>query len=191
MSDFWLYFNMGFKYVLNINEYNHMLFLIVLTVPYIFKDWKKVLLLISLFAIGNILTLLISVYGIVTIQESAVELLIPITVLAIALYNIFTSGKSYKKGNINFIAFTVLFFGIIHGLGFSNYFKLHVNENNSDRLLPLLEFVLGIETAHIVVAFILLILSFIVQHFLRFSKRDWTLVISAFVAGIVLPVIVK
>lgn len=58
------------------------------------------------------------------------------------------------------------------------------------KLLPMSEFALGIEIAQIVVVIVVLILSYIVQTFFRFSKRDWALVMSAFIIGVVIPMIV-
>ncbi|UUC46589.1 HupE/UreJ family protein [Flavobacterium cerinum] len=190
MSEFWIYFNIGLRHVLDINAYDHVLFLIALVVPYAFKDWKRVLLLVTLFTGGHTLSLLLSVYGIVYIKANLVEFLIPITILVTALFHLFTAGKSSKNESVSFVAFVTLFFGIIHGLGFSNYFKTILPGGASEKLLPLLEFALGIEAAQIIVVLIVLILSYIIQTFFRFSKRDWTLVMSAFVIGVVLPMII-
>lgn len=190
MPDFWLYFNLGLHHVLDINGYDHVLFIIALTVPYAFKDWKNVLVLVTLFTVGHTLTLILSVYEIITIKANLIEFLIPITILVTAIYNIFKSGKTAKNDNINFLAFTTLFFGIIHGLGFSNYFKLIVDKNSNEKFLPLMEFALGIETAQIIVVLIVLIISWAVQNFFRFSKRDWILVTCSFIAGVVVPMII-
>ena len=191
MSEFLLYFKIGLNHVLDINGYDHLLFLMALTVPYAFKDWKRVLLLVTLFTVGHTLALVLSVYEIVLIKVSLVEFLIPITIVVTAAFHLFTAGKSGKKESITFISFVTLFFGVIHGLGFSNYFKSILPGSASDKLLPLLEFALGIEAAQIVVVIIVLLLSYIVQNFFRFSKRDWTLVMSSFVIGVVLPMIIK
>ena len=191
MSEFWIYFNIGLKHVLDINAYDHVLFLLALTVPYDFKDWKKILLLVSLFTLGHTLALLLSVFEIIFIKGNVVELLIPITILITALFNIITSGKSSKKESLTFVAFVTIFFGIIHGLGFSNYFKSILAGNATDKLLPLLEFALGIETAQIIVVLVALLLSFVVQTLFRFSKRDWTLTMSAFIIGVVIPMIIQ
>jgi hypothetical protein len=191
MSEFLLYFKIGLNHVLDINGYDHVLFLIALTVPYAFKDWKRVLLLVTLFTVGHTLALILSVYEIVIIKASLVEFLIPITILVTAAFHLFTAGKSGKNESITFVSFVTLFFGVIHGLGFSNYFKTILPGSASDKLLPLLEFALGIEAAQIIVVIIVLLLSYIVQTFFRFSKRDWTLVMSAFVIGVVLPMIIK
>ena len=191
MSEFWLYFEIGLKHVLDWNGYDHILFLIALTVPYAFKDWKRVLILVSLFTLGHTLALLLSVYGVVVIKANLVEFLIPITILIVALFDLFTAGKSEKKESITFVAFITTFFGIIHGLGFSNYFKTILPGNSSEKLLPLLEFALGIEAAQLIVVFIVLLLSYVTQTAFRFSKRDWTLVMSSFVIGVVLPMIIN
>jgi len=191
MPDFWLYFRIGLTHVLDIHAYDHVLFLTALTAPYTFKDWKNLLLLVTLFTIGHTTALILSVYGVVTINSTIVEFLIPITILATALYNLFTaSKKTVKSSNINFIAFTTLFFGIIHGLGFSNYFKIVVAGAES-KLLPLLEFALGIEGAQLTVVLSVLILSYVVINVLKQSKREWLLVTSAFVAGVVVPMIIN
>lgn len=191
MSEFWIYFQIGLKHVLDIHAYDHVLFLIALAIPFSFKDWKRVVLLVTLFTIGHSMALMLSVFEIVTIKVNVVELLIPITILTTALFNLFTAGKSSKKERINLVFFITLFFGIIHGLGFSNYFKSILGGTASSKVLPLSEFALGIEAAQVVVVFVVLVLSYIVQTVFRFSKRDWTLVMSAFVIGIVIPMIVE
>ncbi|MFC4817964.1 MULTISPECIES: HupE/UreJ family protein [unclassified Flavobacterium] len=190
MQEFWLYFEMGLRHVLDINAYDHVLFLIGLTVPYSFNEWKKLFVLVSLFTIGHSVALVLSVFNILYIRENIVEFVIPITILIVALYNLFTAGKNNKTENISLIAIVTLFFGIIHGLGFSNYFKAILPGDTTDKLLPLGEFALGIEAAQIIVVFIVLILSYIVQTVFRFNKRDWTLVMSAFILGVVVPMII-
>ncbi|MDW8851509.1 HupE/UreJ family protein [Flavobacterium sp. MMLR14_040] len=191
MSEFWIYFQIGLKHVLDIHAYDHVLFLIALTVPYTFKDWKRILLLVTVFTVGHTLALVLSVFGIIAVKVSLVEFLIPITILITAFYHLFTAGKATKNDGLNLIFFVTLFFGIIHGLGFSNYFKTILGGSATSKLLPLGEFALGIEAAQLVVVFVVLLLSYIVQTVFRFSKRDWALVMSAFIIGVVIPMIVE
>jgi hypothetical protein len=191
MSDFWIYFQIGLKHVLNIYAYDHVLFLVALAVLFIFKDWQRIVLLVTLFTVGHTMALLLSVYEIVAIKVNVVEFLIPITIFITALFSLFTAGKSSKKESLNLVFFITLFFGIIHGLGFSNYFKTILGGSANSKLIPLSEFALGIEAAQIIVVFVVLVLSYIVQTVFRFSKRDWTLVMSAFIIGVVLPMILE
>lgn len=191
MSEFMIYLEIGLRHVLDINAYDHILFLVALTVPYAFKDWKKVLILVSVFTLGHTLALFLSVFEIVTIKASLVEFLIPITILCTAVYNLFTSGKSAKKDSISVTGFITLFFGIIHGLGFSNYFKSILGGSAGDKMFPLLEFALGIEIAQIIVVLVVLVLSFIVQNFFRNSKRDWIIIVSSIIIGVIIPMLIE
>lgn len=191
MSDFWIYFEVGMRHVLNLFSYDHVMFLIALSVPYVFKDWKKVLLLVSLFTVGHTLAMLLSVYEIIVVKVDIIEFLIPITILITAFFHLFTAGKSSKNESISVIGVITLFFGIIHGLGFATYFKSIIGGASGSKLLPLLEFATGIEVAQVIVVLVSLIAAYCVQTLFRFSKRDWTLVMSSFVIGVVLPMIIE
>jgi len=191
MSDFWIYFTIGLKHMWNILAYNDVLFLLALTVPYEFKSWKRILILVSLFTAGHTLALMLSVFNVISIKVNIVAFIIPIIILITALYNILSSGKSSKKDNITFIAIVASLFGIIHGLGFANYFNTLLPGKPTDKLLPLFESSLGFFVSQIIVVLLALLLAYVVQTLLKLSKRDWILIISAFVAGVVIPMIIR
>ena len=187
MDSFLFYFKEGLFHVLDWKAYDHILFLIVLTVPYLISNWKKLFTLVTIFTIGHTLTLAMSAYGIIRVNSSLVEVLIPVTILITALYNIFTAGKKNRNLKLGIHLFAALFFGLIHGLGFSTYFKMMTASSDS-KLLPLLEYTLGIESAQIIIVLVVLIVSFIGQSIFRFSLRDWVMVISSIVIGVAIPV---
>jgi hypothetical protein len=136
------------------------------------------------------LSLLLAVYGILRIGASLVEFLIPVTIVITALFNLFTAGAAPKNERLGLIFFVTLFFGLLHGLGFSTYFRqMVVSEEN--KLLPLGEFALGIEAAQLLTVLGVLILSFVFQSVFRFTKRDWVMVVSAMVLGMAIPMLVK
>ncbi|MEW4923386.1 HupE/UreJ family protein [Algibacter sp. 2305UL17-15] len=190
LDDFLFNVELGAKHVLDINAYDHILFLMVLTIPYIFRDWKRVLLLVSVFTVGHSLSLGLAAYNIVTVSGVLVEFLIPITILVVAIFNVFTAGKGAKKERIGILFFTTLFFGLIHGLGFAREFKMLLGDSKQ-KLVLLLEFALGIEIAQIIIVFIVLFLGYLVQTIFRFSKRDWVMVISSIVIGLVIPMLLN
>ena len=191
MSEFWVYFQIGLHHVLDIQAYDHVLFMMALVLPFTFKDWKRLLFSVTLFTLGHTTALLLSVYEILVIKATIVELLIPITILSTAVFNLFTIGKTNRKENLNLIFLITLFFGIIHGLGFSNYFKTLLGGSSNSKLIPLLEFALGIEGAQITVVLAMLIVAYGVQSLFKFSRRDWILVGSAFIIGVVVPMIIE
>ena len=190
LDEFWFNVQYGINHVLDINGYDHVLFLMVLSVPYLFKDWKRVLLLVTMFTLGHSLSLVLAAYDVVSINGELVEFLIPLTILIVAVYNVFTAGKSEKSTKLSVLFFSTLFFGIIHGLGFAGEFKMFIGKTES-KLLPLLEFALGIEIAQIIIVFMVLFIGFLGQTVFRFSKRDWMMVLSAIVIGLVIPMLIN
>jgi hypothetical protein len=186
MSDFWLFLKLGLHHVLDWQAYDHILFLIVLVAAFNFSNWKRIFVLVSLFTVGHTLSLLLASYDVVSVSSTWIEFLIPITILVAALYNVFSSRKRRHSEALGLFYIITVFFGLIHGFGFASYFKI-INDDAS--ILPLLEFALGIEFAQIIVVFIVLIVSFIFQRIFRFNKRDWVLVISSIVFGLVIPML--
>ena len=186
LQNFWFNVQYGINHVLDINGYDHLLFLMVLAVPYAFKDWKRVLLLVSMFTLGHTLSLVLAAYGIVSVSGKLVELLIPVTILTTAIYNVFTASKKDKSNKISLLFFATLFFGLVHGLGFAREFKMFAGQSEN-KLELLIEFALGIEIAQIIIVFVVLFIGFLCQTIFRFSRRDWVMVLSAIVIGLVIP----
>ncbi|GAA4895391.1 HupE/UreJ family protein [Flaviramulus aquimarinus] len=180
----------GINHVLDINAYDHVLFLIVLTVPYVFKNWKRVLLLVSVFTLGHTLSLILAAYNVVSVNATLVEFLIPITIIIVALFNVFTSGKGAQREKIGVLFLSTLFFGLVHGLGFAREFKMLLGDTDN-KLILLLEFALGIELAQVIIVFIVLFFGYVVQTIFRFTKRDWIMVVSSIVVGLVIPMILN
>lgn len=188
MSDFWLYFKLGLEHVLDWNAYDHILFLIVLVAAYSFFSWKRVLWLVTIFFLGHTVALFLSVYDVVRVDSSWIELMIALTILVTALYNLFTAKIKERQRKADLLYFSTAFFGLIHGLGFSTFFKM-VTGNRDSKFLPLIEFALGIEAALILVAFIVLLLAFIFQNLFGVNRRDWIIVLSSIVIGVLIPIL--
>ncbi|APG60648.1 HupE/UreJ family protein [Christiangramia salexigens] len=188
MSQFWLYFQLGLEHVLDWQAYDHILFLVVLVASYTFISWKKVLWLVTLFTLGHTMALFLSVYEIVKVDVDYVEFLIPLTILVTAIFDIATAGKKLRNTNFSLLYFTTIFFGLIHGLGFSSYFKM-IATGTDNKFWPLVEFALGIELAQVIVVLVVMILAFIFQNVINVSKRDWVLVTSSIVIGIIIPIL--
>jgi hypothetical protein len=180
----------GMYHLLNVNAYDHILFLIVLTIPYMFKDWKRVLFLVTIFVLGHSVSLAFATYGVISVSNKWIEFLIPVTILIIALFNVFTAGKKTQNEKVGMLFFITLFYGLIHGLGFINVFEAAISKSEN-KLISLLEISLGIEIGQLIVVFIILFLGFLSQTLFRFSKRDWVMVISAIVVGLLIPMLIK
>jgi hypothetical protein len=161
-------FQDGVYHILNIKSYDHILFLIVLTIPYLFKDWKRVFTLISIFTVGHCISIALTTYDIINVSIKLIDLLIPVAILIIALFKVLTAGKKSHGPTIGLVFFTTLFFGLVHGLGFLSTFERLIS-SSENKLLALLEIGLGIEVGQLFVAFIVIFLSFLCHTIFRVS----------------------
>ena len=188
MEEFWFYIQLGLHHVLDVNAYDHILFLSALALPFAFKSWKNVLLLATVFTITHCLALVVSVYEIMHIDASWIEFLIPVTILCTAIYNLI--DKKVQKGTktIWFHALATGFFGLIHGFGFSNYFKMMIMGTN-EKLGPLFGFAAGIEISQVVIVLLVLVLAYIVQTMFHVKQSLFVFVGSILIMLITLPLL--
>lgn len=183
MENFGLYFNLGFEHIADIKGYDHILFLVSLCGIYLFKNWKKVLVLVTAFTIGHSITLALASLKIIIVNSALIELLIPITILITAISNILTKKTDFSSSLHKLKYIVALFFGLIHGLGFSNYLRslLGVEENITG---PLFAFNLGLEAGQIAIVILILTLAYIFINVLKTPRREWNLVLSGAALGI-------
>lgn len=173
MISVWL--QLGFEHILDLNGYDHILYLVTLCAIYSIKDWKKVIYLATAFTIGHSITLALNTFDVVTIPSDLIETLIPITIILTALYNLFVSSKPQSNNIVGYIL--ALSFGLIHGMGISNFLKALMSPGDS-LVLSLLGFNIGVELAQIVVVIISLILSYIALDKIKISRSNWIKIIS-------------
>lgn len=184
---FGTYFQLGFEHILDMDGYDHILFVIALCAVYSLSQWKQLLILVTAFTIGHCLTLLLSGLKIVNISPDLIEFLIPLTILLTAVFNIIAGKPTESKVRWNYLL--ALFFGLIHGLGFSNYFRALIGkeENIIGMLLP---FNLGVELGQIVIVGFTLVLGFFMTKVFKLSQRDWNLIVSGAAAGIAITLMI-
>jgi len=181
MQDFSLYFELGWQHILDWKGYDHILFVTVLCGIYTLVDWKKVLVLVTAFTIGHSITLALSVLKIITVKTDLIEFLIPVTIVITALANIL-SKKSKPKG-VTFKYILALFFGLIHGMGFSNYLNSLLGKS-TNIIAELFAFNIGLEFGQVIIVIGVLLLSFILINIVKIKKWDWTFFLSSAIFGI-------
>jgi hydrogenase/urease accessory protein HupE len=182
MSQFKTYFGLGLDHILDIQGYDHILFIVALCAIYNYNDWKRLLILVTAFTVGHSITLALATLNLIRVNAPLVEFLIPLTIFITASANILRkSGARNVKLNLNY--YFALFFGLIHGLGFSNYLRSLLGKGQN-LLVPLLSFNIGIEVGQILIVTGLMIISLIHLGIFNVSQRDWRLVVSAAVGGI-------
>ena len=190
MSTFQLYFQLGVTHITDIQGYDHILFLLTLCAVYSIKQWKNVLVLITAFTIGHCTTLVLATLNVMNISSAVIEFLIPVTILITAITNIIQKND-YVTPKLHSIKYlTALFFGLIHGLGFSNYLKSLLGME-SNIVKPLFAFNIGIELGQILIVFIIFGITGLIINVLKFSKREWNMVLSGAGLGVSLILIIE
>lgn len=189
MSEFQLYFGLGKDHILDyINGYDHILFVLALCAVYTVHDWKRILILVTAFTIGHSVTLALATLQLISVNTELIEFLIPITILVTCLSNLFSRETLVSKRPVQINYFLALFFGLIHGMGFSNYLRVILGKASSIAS-PLFAFNVGLEFGQIIVVGIFLLLTFIVLDLLRANRRDWKMAVSSAIGGIALLLI--
>lgn len=188
MSTFQMYLTLGLQHIADFKGYDHILFIITLSAVYVVSDWRKILILITAFTIGHSLTLVLATFNWIRIPGDWVEFLIPVTILLTALGNIFQKKETFSGSHHLYKYLLALFFGLIHGLGFSNYLR-SILSTEKKLAGPLFSFNLGIELGQILVVSIFLLASVLFLQILRARRREWNLVISGAALGISLILI--
>jgi hypothetical protein len=178
MEDFVMYFQMGWQHIVAWDGYDHILFIIALCAVYMLQDWKKVLVLVTAFTIGHSVTLALSVTNVIHISTKVIEFLIPVTIFITAFSNVV---KKQEKVQLNY--YFALFFGLIHGLGFSSYLKSMLG-TQTNITVPLLAFNLGLEFGQLLVVIGILLLTGIIVNITGVKRREWNIFLSAAIFGI-------
>jgi hypothetical protein len=186
MSLFEMYLKLGFQHIININGYDHIVFVLALCAGYSIKELKKVLILVTAFTIGHSLTLALSTLKIISIPSHIIEFLIPATILITALSNVLP----FKSRNNRFIYIVTLFFGLIHGLGFSNYLK-ELLGREANIITPLLAFNIGLELGQIVILIAYFLLLFLTVNLFKVRDNFWRIFISGIAVGIALVLLIN
>jgi hypothetical protein len=183
MSEFQLYFVLGKDHILDYaNGYDHILFVVALCAVYVVRDWKQLLILITAFTIGHSVTLALATLSLISVNTALVEFLIPLTIFVTAVSNLFRRESGVTQGKVQVNYLFAVFFGLIHGMGFSAYLRALLGKS-SEILTPLFAFNLGLEFGQIIIVGIFLAVSFIAIDWLGVARRDWKMVLSSAIAG--------
>lgn len=148
---------MGIQHITDWRGYDHMLYLLALAA---WADWKgagRLVLLATAFTLGHSVTLFLAGMDWVRPNGTWIEFLIPVSIVVTALLNLRRSaakGQGYRPGR--WLYGVTVAFGLIHGLGFSTFFRIS-RDPGEGIVMPLLRFNLGVEIGQL--AFLLAFLA--------------------------------
>jgi hypothetical protein len=159
------------------------------------RPWRRLLILVTAFTVGHSITIALDTLRLITINNSLVEVLIPLTIFIPAVMNIVGSSPpedGLVEGKRARVAkyLLALGFGLIHGLGFSNFLRALLG-GEEGIALPLFAFNVGLELGQICIVLAVLVLTFFVVRLAWMRRHDWILVLSGATAGVALTLIVE
>jgi ABC-type antimicrobial peptide transport system permease subunit len=185
MSSFYTFLRLGFEHISDLKGYDHILFVTALAAVYPLRAWKQLVWLVTAFTVGHSLTLALATLRLIEIPTNLIEFLIPVTILFTCLVNIFSSQAAHDERR-NWLKYSgATFFGLIHGLGFSNFLRqiLGAEEN---LLMPLFAFNVGLKVGQLFIVLVASGLSFVIVDVFKAPRREWNLVLSGAISGIAL-----
>lgn len=189
MSELEAYLYLGLTHITDLNGYDHILFIVGLCVVYQLKDWKKILVLVTAFTLGHSLTLALATLNIIALNSKFVEVFIPITIILTSTYNFWTQGELNAKTQGTRYAFAA-FFGLIHGLGFSNFLRSMLSRKQS-LFDPLLAFNIGLEIGQLAIVVIFFTLQYLMVNLLRLKQNHWFTAINGMVIVLAVQILFK
>ena len=148
MSDLATYVELGFRHIVDLKGADHILFLLALAAIYRFRDWRECLWVATAFTVGHSLTLALAVTNTLVMPSSVIEFLIPVTIVATGVENLFVRDRARAGGIARYRPVLAGVFGLVHGAGFANYLRSLFVDHIA---LPLFGFNVGIELGQICV----------------------------------------
>ena len=188
MQDFGFYFNIGWTHIISKDALDHQLFIIALAAIYLLRDWKQVLILVTAFTIGHSLTLALSVMNVIWFNPTLVEVLIPLTIVITALFNLTQKKFTPRSVRINYVL--ALVFGLVHGMGFANSVRFMMADDQNLGW-SLFGFNVGLELGQIAVVIIVLLIAHVFVTLLKINRRDWVIFLSAGVFALALKMVLE
>ncbi len=184
-----MFFPMGIQHITDLNGIDHILFITALCLRYLWTDWRKLLVLVTAFTIGHSVTLALSTLNIINISRNWTEFLIALTIIITAINNCFVKDFTFKT-KYPAIYFYALFFGLIHGLGFSTLLKSMLGRDTSI-ITQLFAFNLGLEVGQLIIVSVILLFSFLLVRILQVNRREYVLFVSGGIAALALNMAIE
>ena len=183
------FFQSGWEHIVDINAYDHLLFVMTLCAAFKLKEWKQILIIITAFTIGHSGTLILSAFDIIPTDPKLIDLLIPFTIMLTAIANVINYEKNIKFSDAKIKYLIALVFGLIHGLAFASNFKFMLFSD--DILMPLFLFNIGIEAGQLFIVLLFMIALWFYSNVINGEHFKWNLFISGAGFGIAATIFIN
>ena len=183
------FFVTGWDHIVDVNAYDHVLFVMALCAAYRLVQWRQIVIIITAFTLGHSGTLILCALDVIPTNPDVVDLLIPFTIMLTAVVNV--SRHDHEEGGTDtkLKYGAALGFGLVHGLAFANNFKVILFEESI--LVPLLLFNLGIEVGQIFIVVLLMGALWLYSNYLSGDHSKWNQFLSGACFGVATILLVE
>ena len=176
MNNLTSFFYSGWEHIVDVNAYDHLLFVMTLCAAFKLSQWKQILIIITAFTIGHSGTLILSALNIIPSDSKIIDMLIPFTIMVTAIDNVVQRDEGSKLSGTSFKYIVALVFGLVHGLAFASNFKVMMFDESI--LAPLFLFNIGIEVGQIFIVLLFMILLWIYTRLFEGEHEKWNIFVS-------------
>ena len=189
MSNLTSFFISGWEHIVDINAYDHLLFVMTLCAAFTLVQWKQILIIITAFTIGHSGTLILSSLDIIPTNSTLIDMLIPFTIMVTAIDNVIERSEDSKFSGTKFKYSIALIFGLIHGLAFASNFKVMMFGESI--LMPLFLFNIGIEVGQLFIVLLFMAALWAYTKFLQGDHGKWNIFVSGAGFGIAATIFIN
>lgn len=190
MSEFRLWFLTGVEHITDLSGYDHILFVALLVLSQPISEWKRLLVLVTGFTLGHSVTLALAATNVLRLPQPATEFLIALTILLAAVFNAIHYKSAIGHTSRRWLFTLVIFFGLIHGMGFS-YLLRSLLDTTQNVLAPLLYFNLGLEAGQLLIVAIVSLFSLLLTRIIKCPFTIYKLIVVCIVGLIALKLCVE
>ncbi|MBW3518373.1 hypothetical protein [Flavobacterium sp. NKUCC04_CG] len=193
MLDIVFYMARGFEQFLLKSNLMVVIFTVVLLLPYVFKDWMRVLSLLAMIALGFLFNATINFFEVVAISATAFRgaywTMLGLLFL-FCFYRLICSGKKLKNKGDTIYYVIAFVFGFIASILHENIWRPLVAKSSYE-FIALFGYSLGYLGGLILVGMIYFLAAYALQTILRFTQKEWGLIVSSMSIGVLISEWIK
>ncbi|MGQ0650377.1 MAG: HupE/UreJ family protein [Gemmatimonadaceae bacterium] len=180
-SEFTTYLRLGLSHIADLQGYDHILFIVALTAGFGLRDWKRLLWLVTAFTLGHSVTLALATLNVIHARSALIEMLIAVTIVIAGVFGLVSQWRGSEEANAGrrqrILYVMAGGFGLIHGLGFSNFLRAVLGGEESI-VFPLLAFNVGLEGGQLLIVGVVLLLGALVCEGAGLRRKTWAMGLS-------------
>lgn len=176
---------MGWRHVASLYNLEHILLLAAVCITCTTADWKRLVLLASIFTLTHLIASLPGGYGVLRLSPAWSQFLLLLVIIILSIQNFFSKKNKNQHPLVNYM---VALFGLVHGLDYARYFNAPGGLATFAKLMAVHS---GFLSGFVLVMCIVLLLNAIFLGLVKTNRREYIVFVSGAIFGIALHLILR